>query len=87
MERNLLIAVLFSSVISYAMAIETYWIKTSIHTIRHASVVSSLRVVQLSDLYLQTFDRRWAKVVEEVERFNLDPEIAVFDFLLTRQTF
>ena len=50
-------------------------------------MVSLLRVVQLSDLYLQTFDRRWAKVVEEVERFNLDPEIAVFDFLLKRQTF
>ena len=53
----LLSAVLFSSVIVYAMAVEPYWIKTSMHKIGHASVVSPLRVVQLSDLYLQTFDR------------------------------
>ena len=36
---------------------------------------------------LQTFDKLSAKIVEEVERFNLDPEIAVFDFLLKRHTF
>lgn len=71
----LLSAVLFSSVIVYAMAVEPYWIKTSMHKIGHPSVVSPLRVVQLSDLHLQTFDKLSAKIVEEVER--LKPDLVV----------
>ncbi len=68
----LLCVALLSSVFVYAFAIEPYWIKTSIHTIGHQSVTAPTRVVQLSDLHLQTFDRLSARVVEEVERLNPD---------------
>ncbi|NDD14777.1 MAG: hypothetical protein EB072_19600, partial [Betaproteobacteria bacterium] len=71
-RKMLLSVALLSSVIIYALAIEPYWIKTSIHTIGHPSVIAPTRVVQLSDLHLQTFDKLSAKVVEEVERLNPD---------------
>ena len=61
-RKMLLSVALLSSVIIYALAIEPYWIKTSIHTIGHPSVIAPTRVVQLSDLHLQTFDVRHEKV-------------------------
>ncbi|NBQ80372.1 MAG: hypothetical protein EBT99_17520 [Betaproteobacteria bacterium] len=74
--RGMLLSVaLVGSVITYALAIEPFWIKTSTHTIGHPSVSAPIRVAQLSDLHLQTLDKQAIKVIEEVER--LKPDLVV----------
>ncbi|NDE54194.1 MAG: metallophosphoesterase [Actinobacteria bacterium] len=80
--RGMLLSVaLVGSVITYALAIEPFWIKTTIHTIRHPAVNAPVRVVQLSDLHLQKFDRISAKVIEEVERLKPDLVVITGDAL------
>ena len=77
----LLSVALVGSVITYALAIEPFWIKTSTYTIGHPSVSAPIRVAQLSDLHLQTLDKQAIKVIEEVERLKPDLVVITGDAL------
>ena len=80
--RGMLLSVaLVGSVITYALAIEPFWIKTSTYTIGHPSVSAPVRVAQLSDLHLQTLDKQAIKVIEEVERLKPDLVVITGDAL------
>lgn len=65
----------FVACLCYAFLIEPFWVQVSVHRPGTAQSADAVRVVQISDLHLQSFGRREAAVAQRLH--ELKPDVIV----------
>lgn len=75
MSHRIVLAVLMTLLGVYAVWVEPNWLDVSIHDMRLGNAGDGVRVVQLSDLHIQDFNRRELEVANRVKA--LKPDLVV----------